>query len=143
MPWRDDEPRVGVIVVVRDAAGRILLVRRRNAPSAGMWGFPGGKPHRGETLFAAAARELVEETGVTARIVRPLTALDAMEHDAATGAVAHHFVLVAMLAVGPEGECAAADDAEDAGWFPLHALPEPLIERVREVAALIDDEGAA
>lgn len=138
MPWREGEPRVGVIVAVRDSAGRILLVRRRNPPSAGMWGFPGGKPHLGETLADCAARELVEETGITARIRHPLTALDALEHDPATGAVAHHFVLVAMLAVEPQGTCCAADDALDAGWFALDALPEPLIERVREVAALMD-----
>lgn len=138
MPWHDEEPRVGVIVAVRDDAGRILLVRRRNPPSAGMWGFPGGKPHRGETLDVAAARELAEETGITARIVRPLTALDAMERDPVSGDMAHHFVLVAMLAVEPSGTCAAADDALDAGWFPLDALPEPLIERVREVAALME-----
>lgn len=138
MPWREGEPRVGVIVAVRDTTGRILLVRRRNPPSAGMWGFPGGKPHLGETLADCAARELVEETGITARIRHPLTALDALEHDPATGAVAHHFVLVAMLAVEPQGTCCAADDALDAGWFALDALPEPLIERVREVAALMD-----
>ncbi|MCA1940264.1 MAG: NUDIX hydrolase [Caenispirillum bisanense] len=138
MPWREGEPRVGVIVAVRDTAGRILLVRRRNPPSAGMWGFPGGKPHLGETLADCAARELVEETGITARIRHPLTALDALERDPATGAIAHHFVLVAMLAVEPQGTCCAADDALDAGWFALDALPEPLIERVREVAALMD-----
>lgn len=138
MPWREGEPRVGVIVAVRDTAGRILLVRRRNPPSAGMWGFPGGKPHLGETLAECAARELLEETGITARIRHPLTALDALERDPATGAVTHHFVLVAMLAVEPAGTCCAADDALDAGWFALDALPEPLIERVREVAALMD-----
>ena len=138
MPWREEEPRVGVIVTVRDAEGRILLVRRRNPPSAGMWGFPGGKPRRGETLAEAAARELVEETGITARILRPLTAFDAMETDTETGTLAHHFVLGAMLAVAPRGTCAAADDALDAGWFALDALPDPLIERVREVAAMME-----
>lgn len=131
------EPRVGVITVVRDDLGRILLVRRRNPPAAGMWGYPGGKPRRGETLAEAAARELLEETSVTARIVGPLTAFDTMEHDPETGALAHHFVLVAMLGVDPSGSVAAADDALDAGWFPLDALPEPLIARVREIAALI------
>ncbi|WP_236262736.1 NUDIX hydrolase [Caenispirillum salinarum] len=131
------EPRVGVIAVVRDEAGRILLVRRRNPPAAGLWGYPGGKPRRGETLAEAAARELLEETGITARITGPLTAFDTMERDAATGALAHHFVLVAMLGVEPSGTVAAADDALDAGWFSLDALPRPLVARVAEVAALI------
>lgn len=136
LPEARDEPRVGVIAVVRDAAGRILLVRRHNAPARGMWGYPGGKPHRGETLEAAAARELAEETGITARILGPLTAFDTIEHDPDTGALAHHFVLVAMLAEAPTGTVAAADDALDAGWFALDALPVPLIERVAEIAAM-------
>lgn len=131
------EPRVGVIAVVRNDAGRILLVRRRNPPAAGLWGYPGGKPRRGETLAEAAARELFEETGITARITAPLTAFDTMEHDPETGALAHHFVLVAMLGVEPTGSVAPADDALDAGWFSLDALPRPLIERVEAVAALI------
>lgn len=131
------EPRVGVIVVTRDDTGRILMVRRRNAPAAGHWGYPGGKPLRGETLAEAAARELREETGLTARIVRPLTAFDTMEHDTQTGALTHHFVLVAMLAENPTGTLAAADDALDAAWFPLDALPEPRVDRVEDMAALI------
>lgn len=131
------EPRVGVIAVVQDDMGRILLVRRRNPPAAGMWGYPGGKPRLGETLAEAAARELLEETGIRARITGPLTVFDTMEYDQDTGALAYHFVLVAMLGVEPSGAVIAADDAMDAGWFPLTALPRPLIDRVETIAALI------
>ncbi len=51
-----------IAVVVHD--GQALLVRRANPPDAGLWGFPGGKIEFGETVKAAATRELLEETGI-------------------------------------------------------------------------------
>ena len=58
-------PLLGAIaVVVQD--GHVLLARRRKEPDAGLWGYPGGHVELGETALAAAARELLEETGVTA-----------------------------------------------------------------------------
>lgn len=47
-------------VVVR--CDSVLLVRRRNRPDRGMWGFPGGKLNDGESTLSAAKRELFEET---------------------------------------------------------------------------------
>lgn len=48
-------------VVVRDAAGRILTVRKRGTSR---FMLPGGKPEAGETAAQTAARELMEETGI-------------------------------------------------------------------------------
>ncbi|HEX2184483.1 MAG TPA: NUDIX domain-containing protein [Chloroflexota bacterium] len=50
-------------VLVFDAGGRVLLHRHRDT---GRWGIPGGALEPGETLEAAARRELREETGVQA-----------------------------------------------------------------------------
>ncbi len=48
-----------------DADGRVLLARRpEGKPMAGLWEFPGGKLHPGETPEAALIRELEEELGV-------------------------------------------------------------------------------
>jgi 8-oxo-dGTP diphosphatase len=50
--------------LVRDAAGRYLLARRRTGTHlAGLWEFPGGKRERGESLEACLRRELREELG--------------------------------------------------------------------------------
>lgn len=49
--------------VFRD--GKVLLVRRKRKPHEGLWTLPGGGLHFGETCAAAAARELLEETGLT------------------------------------------------------------------------------
>ncbi len=56
-------PQVAVgAVVVRH--GRLLLVRRGHAPSAGRWSLPGGRVRPGEPLAQAVRRELAEETGL-------------------------------------------------------------------------------
>ena len=52
---------LGTRGVVRDAAGRMLVVRQRYSKG---WIFPGGGVDRGEAPIAAVKREMVEETGV-------------------------------------------------------------------------------
>jgi len=61
-------PRVTARVMPVDDAGRVLLLRRRHPTEIGreMWGSVGGEVQPGETLVAAALRELREETGIDA-----------------------------------------------------------------------------
>src|SRR5262249_5848086 len=52
-------------VALIDADGRVLLAERpEGKPMAGLWEFPGGKVHAGETPEAALIRELDEELGI-------------------------------------------------------------------------------
>ncbi len=53
-----------VILTMSGGTLNVLLVRRGEAPYAGMWAIPGGFKRPNETLDEAARRELVEETGV-------------------------------------------------------------------------------
>lgn len=108
-----------IAVVVRN--GEVLLVRRANPPDAGRWGFPGGKIELGETIEAAAVRELLEETGVRGEARRVFTAVDAFDRGD-DGALRRHFVLIAVLCRWIDGEPVAADDALDARWFAVSTL---------------------
>lgn len=119
-------------VVIR--GDQVLLVQRANPPDAGLWGFPGGKIELGETLLDAAARELFEETGVTALPRRAFDALDAYDY-AEDGAIRRHFVLVAVLCDWQSGEPVAGDDARDAGWIALRDM-ETALALSKDVAAL-------
>lgn len=54
-----------VCVALVDTDGRVLLAERpAGKPLAGLWEFPGGKIHPGETPEAALIRELQEELGI-------------------------------------------------------------------------------
>lgn len=60
-----------VAAVIRDEEGRLLIARRpAHKRHGGLWEFPGGKLDAGETLAAAAARELREELELAATGVR-------------------------------------------------------------------------
>lgn len=108
-----------IAAVVRD--GHVLLVRRANPPDENCWAFPGGKIDMGETIEAATARELLEETGVVAEPLHVFDAVDVFDRDEA-GALRRHFILIAVLCRWQSGEPVAGDDARDARWIPLAEL---------------------
>ena len=106
-------------VVVR--AGRVLLVRRARSPDQGLWSCPGGKVEMGETVFAAAARELLEETRVRAKARCLLDVIDVFDRDG-IGQLRRHFILLAVACDWVDGDAVAADDALDARWFAVDDL---------------------
>ncbi len=65
-PARDGKPILLVAAMALvDIDGRVLIARRpEGKPLAGLWEFPGGKLHGGETPEAALIRELREELGI-------------------------------------------------------------------------------
>ena len=132
-----NRPLVGAIAVVchRD---RVILVQRGKQPSAGMWGFPGGHLELGETALQAAARELLEETGVIARPLSYLTNIDVILRDK-DGAVESQYLLTAVLCEYQQGTPQPADDAEQAQWIAISDLRTsglPLLDQVVEVAQM-------
>ena len=66
---RNEHSSGGVVIALRDGARHVALIATRNKTR---WGLPKGAVTVGETSEAAALREVREETGIEARIVRPL-----------------------------------------------------------------------
>ncbi|HSX06160.1 MAG TPA: NUDIX domain-containing protein [Candidatus Saccharimonadia bacterium] len=62
------QPKVAVCLVIHDEDGRTLMQQRLKQPFYGYWGRPTGKIRWGETILEAAARELMEETGLAATL---------------------------------------------------------------------------
>ncbi|KUP91656.1 NUDIX hydrolase [Tritonibacter horizontis] len=129
---------LGVVCASIDDEDCVILVKRKNAPNAGTWGFPGGHVELGETAAEAAARELFEETGVRAEAGRQLMTLDVIPR-AADGTVAGQYFLVATLCHYVSGQPVADDDALEARWVPvarIETLGLDLLDRVAELALL-------
>jgi len=117
--------------VVRDKEGRLLLVRRGHEPALGTWSLPGGRIEPGETPEQAAAREVLEETGLEVQVGDLLQTVDIWG-----GYRVHDF---AATVVG--GELHAGDDASDVRWctpdeVSLLELSTGLLEELRRMGAM-------
>ena len=121
-------------------AGRVLLASRVTAPGAGLFALPGGVVETGETMAAAALRELQEETGVCARIVAFNAHSEVIETD--LQGVRHHYVIASFIARWLEGEAASGPEAGDVRWMlreeigslPLVAGLEQILHKAFDMA---------
>lgn len=70
---RNEHSSGGAVIAVRDGITYVALIATRNKTR---WGLPKGAVSEGETTEAAALREVLEETGIEARIVKPLDTIE-------------------------------------------------------------------
>lgn len=113
---------VGAAVVVRDDAGRVLLVQRGPGQfGAGKWCFPCGYVEWGEDPRVGAAREAKEESGLDV-IVGEILQVAPNFHDPRRPSVGLWY---AAERRDPTSQPTAGDDAVDAQWFDP-ATPPPL-----------------
>ena len=114
--------------IVRDGAGRILLLQRASSSShdPGLWELPGGKMEYGEQLPEALAREGTEETGLTVSVGRPiLTWHFTKEPFWVTG--------ITFICDVTGGTIALSREHDDVAWLaPAEALSYPLSTRMAE-----------
>lgn len=107
--------------VFRESA--VLLVKRRDEPSRGLWSPPGGSLELGETVEQAAARETREETGVEVR-ARGVADVRTVVVKDPSSRVRWHYVLIGVLCDWVSGEPVPSTDAENARFIPLAELGE-------------------
>jgi 8-oxo-dGTP diphosphatase len=122
--------RPGVAVVLQDAAGRLLLHRRR---VGGGWAPPSGAVEPGESVVAALHREILEETALTATVER----IVGVYSDPAYMIVAYpdgriiHFVTTLFRCRVADGTLAGNDEGLDWRWFSPDSLPDDLTAYAR------------
>ena len=102
-------PCVGVVCL---RGPQVLLIRRGKPPRMGEWSIPGGRMEMGETVAAAALRELREETGVEAEL---LGLIEVLDHISEHG----HAVLIDFAARWTAGEPVRGDDAAEAAFVDI------------------------
>lgn len=111
------------IVFARGEDGEwyVLLVRRGHEPYKGCWALPGGFLNMNETLHYCAARELMEETGISVFTRHFVGIYDDVDRDP-RGRV----ITVAYMSYyyGNMEDACAGDDAAEVRWFPITHVPE-------------------
>ena len=108
-------PAVAVILLKNN---EILLVKRKYPPQKGDWTLPAGFMEYFESPEECAIREVKEETNLEIRIKRLYAALP--------GSYEMKIQIVLIVYIGEiiSGDLIPGDDAIDARFFPLDALPE-------------------
>lgn len=116
------ETSAGGLVV--DSQRRAAVIGRTDTRGNLIWSLPKGHLEEGESLEAAAVREVSEETGISGRVVAPLGVIDF--YFTAEGRrihkTVHHYLMIA------EGGELSNEDAEvqEVAWVPLDELPRRL-----------------
>ena len=111
-------PKVGVRGGVFDG-DEVLLVRER---ADGKWALPGGWVDVGESPSGAIEREILEESGYSARAVKLAMLIDRNKHPFAPAP--YHVYKLYFLCERTGGVARTSSETDDVGFFPLNALPE-------------------
>ena len=107
------------VVMTKEEVPKVLLIERGFEPFKGCWAFPGGFMNMDETTEQCAIRELEEETGLKLNDLYQIGAYSKVDRDPRG-----RTITVAYLAiVDAPAEVRGQDDAAEAQWFPIDALP--------------------
>ena len=117
------DPKLAATTVV-ESGGRVLFVRRLTQPGYGLWSLPGGYVDRGEVVEQAAAREVLEETGLRVEITGLVGLFAESGHPVVVAAYHCHSV---------RGDAAPGPEVSQLGYFALDSLPPLAFDRDREI----------
>ena len=117
------DPKVAATTIVQWNE-KVLMIRRANEPGLGLWSLPGGYVDRGELVEAAAAREVLEETGLKVNV----TALVGVFSE-----VRHPVILVAYDSQIAGGDLKPGTEVTEMDFFSLEHLPPLAFPRDHEI----------
>lgn len=121
--YRHSHPAVTVDLAIFTLVERelhVLLVQRGREPFKGAWALPGGFVKIDEDLEDAARRELLEETGFSARYLEQLQTFGRPDRDPRERVISvAYFTIVAADTT----QIRAGSDAAAAKWYPVRRKP--------------------
>jgi len=141
-PGNYERPSVTVDMLIfamdeEEMETEVLLIKRKNHPCIGQWAIPGGFVNVDESLEAAAARELEEETGLKGVCLEQLYTWGNVKRDPRTRVIS-----VSYMAAVPKDQLTpkAGDDAEEACWFQVKKKKLSELENGATYALTIENE---
>lgn len=127
--------KVGVIVLIEDAQGRLLLAKRGHNPWKEYWNLPAGYVEFNEPPEQAAVREVREETGLEVELTRQVGTYFYDDDPRGNG------LLVAFTAKVTGGELSTNTESLAFGYFSRDDLPENICGAAHDVIVAAWKEG--
>ena len=98
----EKQPKLSVVIVLKNKKGQYLQQQRLKQPYYGYWGHMTGKIRWGETMLEAGARELKEETGLTADL-RVVGFYHKLDYDARSNELLEDKYFCLIQGANPQG----------------------------------------
>ncbi len=105
-----------VDIIVEDARGKILLIRRAGEPAKGQWWFPGGRVHYLETRRQAVIRKLREECGLEASHLADVGTYDVILEMPDNMSSRHGITTLFHVKVGMQNDLTLDAHGSDGDW---------------------------
>jgi ADP-ribose pyrophosphatase YjhB (NUDIX family) len=126
-----NSPKIAVNAIVFNNQGEVLLAKRTDNR---LWCIPGGHVELGETLAQACERELWEETGLNAEVVR---LIGVYSDTAGSLHIAQgkewHTVRVSFLCRVTGGELRLSGETNELKYYPVDSLPPMITDHPKRI----------
>jgi 8-oxo-dGTP diphosphatase len=138
----EKQPKLSVVLIVEKGNGEMLQQQRLKHPYYGYWGFATGKVRWGETLIEAGARELMEETGLTADL-RVVGFYHKMDYEKDSGELLEDKYFCIIHGTNPKGELIVDAEGHHNEWMTNEdfVIKEKQFGNVKETVSLIRQDG--
>lgn len=133
----EKQPKLSVALIIENKSGEFLAQQRLKQPYYGFWGRPTGKIRWGETMLEAAARELMEETGLTANLT-VAGFYHKMDYDKESGDMLEDKVFVLVYGTDAAGDLIVDDEGHHNEWLSDDELQKrgTVFQSVPEITAM-------
>lgn len=137
----EKQPKISVGLIIENSEGKFIAQQRLKQPFYGFWGRPTGKIRWGETFLEAAARELLEETGLTADL-KVAGFYHKMDYRRKEKTMLEDKLFVIVHGTNPQGELIVDDEGHHNEWLTNEELAAKgkVFESVPEITAMVKRE---